>query len=78
MKDKREKKDNVKKGCVFEESRASAREMKKLGDKVLVTLSPKISLYRLLTIKWKEGGSRGAPPPCELSLSSAVELLAKK
>jgi hypothetical protein len=33
MKDKREKKDNVKKGCVFEESRALAREMKKLGDK---------------------------------------------
>lgn len=29
MKDKREKKDNVKKGCVFEESRALAREMKK-------------------------------------------------
>ena len=46
MKDKREKKDNVKKGCVFEESRALAREMKKLGDKVLITLSPKISLYR--------------------------------
>ena len=67
MKDKREKKDNVKKGCVFEESRAVAREMKKIRRSGFhESLSPRISLYRLplKPIKWKEGGSRGALPPC--------------